>query len=145
MISLIKSVDIIWVGIEFLIFGTIISSYADYIFGEFIETSADKTPTWKLTLQVFIHFAMIILAVYMIKYLIHIIPSPFNGLWGYNHDQLIEADTGSVVLSFCVYLYHPELRARMIYLANRYRTLFGIRKMRDDTSISTYNKYIEQH
>jgi hypothetical protein len=113
-----KLLDIGYITVLYFSFGYIASLTIDKIVGPFDIEKAKKKKTWLLFLEVLFHIYMLGLLIYLIKKIVVSIPSPFDGLNGFKHQQFPEAQT-NFVLTFILLYYQKSLKAKLDYISTR--------------------------
>lgn len=94
-----KMIDIVYVSIiqfGFAYFlGQCIDDFFEWVFGN----SDDKSRT-KIMIEVFVQVTIIALVLYITKNIIELIPSPFDGLYGFQHNRVKEVKSGTFLAIF---------------------------------------------
>jgi hypothetical protein len=114
----IKIMDMGYMVILYFMFGVFLSMITDFIFGGYTEEEikAKSTPQLILELIAMIWFNMILF--YIARNIMEFIPSPFNGLYGYDHSRLKEI-TDTAILGFTYLYFQNELRSKLLELKRR--------------------------
>jgi len=114
----IKIMDMGYMVILYFMFGVLLSMITDFIFGGYTEEEikAKSTPRLILELIAMIWFNMILF--YIARNIMQVIPSPFNGLYGYDHSRLKEI-TDTAILGFTYLYFQNELRSKLLELKRR--------------------------
>ena len=114
----IKIMDMGYMVILYFMFGVLLSMITDFIFGGYTEEEikAKSTPRLILELIAMIWFNMILF--YIARNIMQVIPSPFNGIYGYAHSRLKEI-TDTAILGFTYLYFQNELRSKLLELKRR--------------------------
>jgi hypothetical protein len=114
----IKIMDMGYMVILYFIFGVILSKLTDIVFGGYSEEEIKAKSTLKLILELvaMIWFNMILF--YIARNIMEFIPSPFNGLYGYDHSRLKEV-TDTAILGLTYLYFQNELRSKLLELKRR--------------------------
>ena len=115
---LIKIMDMGYMVILYFIFGVVLSKLTDIVFGGYSEKEIKAKSTLRLILELIamIWFNMVLF--YIARNIMQIIPSPFNGLYGYEHSRLKEI-TDTAILGLTYLYFQNELRSKLIELKRR--------------------------
>ena len=89
----------------------------DKIFGKFDEKEAKKKSTIRIIGEIYLQLGVISVFGYIIRNVMEVIPSPFDGIAGFDHRRVKEL-SGGLILSFMIYYYQYNLRAKIEYLFN---------------------------
>jgi hypothetical protein len=118
MILLIKIIDIGYIVVIYFILGITIAKLSDTIYGEYnAEVDKDKS-TFRLCAEIVSMMWLDLILFYIVRNLVHWIPSPFHGIYGYDHFRLKELN--SMVILFATYIYfHANLRGKLTDLNQR--------------------------
>jgi hypothetical protein len=99
----IKIMDIGYMVILYFIFGIFLSKITDKIFGGYSQEEIKAKSTIRLIIELIFTIWFNMVLFYAARNIMQIIPSPFNGLYGYDHSRLKEV-TNTAVLGL-TYLY----------------------------------------
>ena len=116
-IRTIKLIDISYLTIIYVTIAITISIFIDRLIGEFDEHEADKKSTFRIILEIYINLSFIAIAAYIIRNIVHMIPCPLNGLYGFDHTKVKELN-GGMVFSFALFYYQLNLNKKIKYLFN---------------------------
>jgi len=114
----IKIMDIILTSNYFFLGGILISIFIDYITPSLTKIELKQKSTIMLYVEIFLHIGLLVMFAYVLRNVIEMIPSPFNGIHGLDHSRLKELN-GCVVLSFAILLFQTDLKKRLFEFLNR--------------------------
>ena len=114
----IKIMDMGYMVILYFVLGVVLSKLTDIVFGGYSEKEIKAKSTLRLILELIamIWFNMVLF--YLARNIMQIIPSPFNGLYGYEHSRLKEI-TDTAILGLTYLYFQNELRSKLIELKRR--------------------------
>jgi len=118
IILLIKILDIGFIVVIYFILGITIAKLSDTIYGKYnAEVDKDKS-TFRLCAEIVSMMWLDLILFYIVRNLVHWIPSPLHGIHGYDHFRLKELN--SMVILFATYIYfHSNLRGKLTDLNQR--------------------------
>ena len=114
----IKIMDIGYMVILYVIFGIFLSKITDILFGEQSKEEIHAKSTLRLIIEIIIIVWFTIIVFYVTRNIMEIIPSPFDGLYGYQHSRLKEVTNG-LILAFIYVYFQNELSNTLIELNSR--------------------------
>ena len=114
----VKLLDIGLVTIYFFVFGLAAAKAFDAVMGEFKEDNFDEVPIWKLFLQIIAQLFALGIIAYVLRNVVKLIPFPFNGVAGFQHDRLKELDGGEV-MALVLILFQRNLIDKVLYFVKR--------------------------
>ena len=117
---LVKVSDIALVGNYFFFGGIIMSLLINNILPKYDDENVDKVPTAILWRDIFLNVSLIMIIAYILRNIIQLIPSPFEGIAGFEHSRLKEL-SGGVVLAFSIFSLQPNLKARLLNFVKRFQ------------------------
>jgi tetrahydromethanopterin S-methyltransferase subunit C len=85
----IKILDIGYITIIYFILGLLISRLFDSYLGKYDKLNDDKKHPIRVGAELIIIIWVIGATVYLTRNIVELIPSPFHGLYGFDHFQLI--------------------------------------------------------
>ena len=112
---LVKMLDIGYITTIYVILAVFLSTIIDEMLGVFKADEAKKEGHVIFTLKTIGLVWMTGIIVYIVRNFVELIPSPFNGLAGFEHLRLKEL-TNAAAFAFVFLLYQKNLRARLDYL-----------------------------
>ena len=103
LFRLIKIIDIGYIVIIYFIMGIILAKITDVFFGPYNPKADEKKSTTWLCIEIIgiIWFNLIIF--YIARNFIELIPSPFHGIYGYDHYRLKELSDNAVLAASYIY------------------------------------------
>jgi hypothetical protein len=110
--------DIGYITVLYFTLGYFVSIFMNKIVGPFDEKKADQKSMGRIFLEVLAHVYVIGLIIYYLRKLVVEIPSPFQGINGFDHNRVPELKS-SFVLSFIVLYYQRNLKYKLDYFAKR--------------------------
>lgn len=110
--------DIGYITVLYFTLGYFVSIFMNKIVGPFDEKKADQRSMGRIFLEVLAHVYVIGLIIYYLRKLVSKIPSPFQGIDGFDHSRVPELRS-SFVLSFIVLYYQRNLKYKLDYFAKR--------------------------
>jgi hypothetical protein len=114
---LVKILDIGYVTTIYVILAVFLSSVIDELLGNFSQEEAKKEGNLIFTLKTIGIVWSAGTIVYFARNFVELIPSPFQGVAGFDHLRLKEL-TNASAFAFIFLLYQKHLRARLDYLYN---------------------------
>lgn len=114
----IKILDIGYITVLYFTLAYFVAIFVNKIAGKFDEKHANQKSTWLLFIEAMIHMYVMGILIYLLRYVVVQIPSPFHGVKGLDHYALPELKS-SFVLSFILLFYQSNLRMKLEYLAKR--------------------------
>jgi hypothetical protein len=111
----IKIMDMGYMVILYFTFGIFLSKITDVIFGGQTQEQikAKSTPLLIIELIATIWFNMVLF--YIARNIMQVIPSPFDGLYGYDHSRLKEV-TNTAILGLTYLYFQTGLRNKLLEL-----------------------------
>lgn len=100
----------IYVTISFLF-----SYYLNEIVGEFNKEEADAQSTTRLIFEIYLYFALISVASYIIRNIIKRIPFSMDNLFGVHNTKNTEIN-GGVIFAFAIFYFQKNLKDKINYL-----------------------------
>ena len=121
----IKILDIGYITIIYFILGILISRIFDVYLGKFDKSNDDKKHIIRVGAELILIIWTIGSIVYLARNIVELIPSPFDGLYGFKHLQMKELGSAAVfTMLVLAYTYHFD--AKLDYFNHRINKLFGI-------------------
>ena len=117
---LVKMINIAIVGNYFFFSGVIMSILINAIMPSFDEKDKKKKKTIVLFGEIVLNIALIMIIAYILRNVIELIPSPLEGVAGYEQSRLKEL-SGGVVLAFSILVLQPNLKNRLLELVSRFK------------------------
>ena len=121
----IKILDIGYITIIYFILGLLISRLFDSYLGKFNKLNDDKKHISRVGSELIVMIWAIGTIVYLARNIVELIPSPFDGLYGFKHLQMKELGSAAVFTMLVLsYTYH--FAAKLDYFNHRINKVFGI-------------------
>jgi hypothetical protein len=118
VIRSIKILDIGFIASLHFISAFLISEFIDRKLGKFDKKDAEKKSTARLFAEVIVHVGLLGIVVYFLRNLVELVPFPLDGIHQFSHKRLKEL-SGGVALTFSLFFFQYNLKAKMDYLAKR--------------------------
>jgi hypothetical protein len=112
---LVKVMDMGYVTCIYVILAIFLSTVIDEALGKFDKEEADKDGALISVLKTIAHLWFAGVVIYLVRNVVELIPSPFQGIAGYDHFRLKELTTAAVFV-FVFLLHQKNLRGRLEYL-----------------------------
>jgi len=117
-----KIIDIGLVSVYYLIFGLFIAFLFDTVLGNFNEKEYDKKSIGIILGELVLHFFIIGVVVYILRNIIERLPSPVEGIGGFQHKRLKEIG-GGVIGTTILIGFQKYLQDKINYCKKRFVTL----------------------
>ena len=117
-----KITDIGLVSAYYLLFGLSIAFTIDIIMGPFKKEEYEKKSTGIILGEILLHFFVIGVIVYILRNIIERIPSPVEGVGGFEHRRLKEIG-GGVIGTTILIGFQKHLQDKLNYVKDRFVTL----------------------
>jgi hypothetical protein len=121
----IKILDIGYITIIYFILGLLISRLFDSYLGKFNKLNDDKKYLARVGAELIIMIWLIGAIVYLTRNVVELIPSPFDGLYGFKHLQMKELGSAAV-LTMLVLSYTYHFAAKLDYFNHRINKVMGV-------------------
>ena len=113
-----KIADIGLTGIYFFVLGIFFAKLFDVIYGKFDKNNYGKQPLFWVFLEIVGHLFLISVVAYALRNIVERIPSPFDGLAGFQHKRLKELEGGHIMAVVLV-LFQKNLHDKIKYFVSR--------------------------
>ena len=116
MIRLIKIIDLGFIISIYGIGGLVFAKLLDKIYERF-----DKAKTKTLVRNIIEMFLMLWVTgvvIYIFRNIIRMIPSPFHGLYGFDHNRVKELES-MFIFTYVLLFFQRELKEKMLYIYNK--------------------------
>ena len=121
----IKILDIGYITVIYFIIGIIISRIFDKYFNTHNTKVDDKKTIYKVGIELINMIWIMGIIIYIIRNLVELIPSPFDGIYGFNHSLVKELGSASVfTMIVLTYTYH--FKSKLDYFNERLNKEFKI-------------------
>jgi hypothetical protein len=115
----VKLMDLGYVGTIHFLAGFTLSRIIDNVMGVFDKEAEKKKSTLRVTLEVIFILWINAMILYVAKNLLELLPSPFDGLGGFNHSRLKEIKSAPL-LAFALVYYQSDLQEKLKGMYNRF-------------------------
>jgi hypothetical protein len=115
----VKILDMGYVAIIYFVIGLLLSKASDAVFGKYDAIREKSKSTIRLGLEVLLMLWVICIVMYVARNVVELVPSPFDGVFGFQHARLKELN-GVAILIFTYLFFQDTLRAKMTELYNRF-------------------------
>ena len=115
----IKIMDIGYMVILYFVFGIILSKMTDVIFNVETPEELAKSSTTYIIAETLLMIWTNMILFYVARNVMELVPSPFDGLYGYDHSRLKEV-TNTAVLGLTYLYFQSGLRNNLNELNNRF-------------------------
>ncbi len=115
----VKILDMGYVAIIYFVIGLLLSKASDAVFGKYDAIIEKSKSTIRLGLEVLLMLWVICIVMYVARNVVELVPSPFDGVFGFQHARLKELN-GVAILIFTYLFFQDTLRAKMTELYNRF-------------------------
>jgi len=113
---LVKMADISLITVIYFAVGFFAARGIDNISYSFNEE--DDVVLWKVCIDLIFYLIITSISIYLLRNLIHIIPSPFEGLYKFQHLRVKELQSAQI-LTFSILYYQKNLQDKLKYLYNK--------------------------
>lgn len=116
---LIKIADIGYITVLYFLIAFFLSTWVDVrLLGPFKPEVAAQKSTHRLLGECILHIYLIGILIYITRNMVELIPSPFNGIQGFEHLRVKEL-TNAAVFTFIFLFYQRHLREKLVFLGDR--------------------------
>lgn len=119
---IVKILDIGYTTLIYFMMGLIIAGIIDILYGKYDEKAEKKKSLTRKTLDLVGMIWLNGVIIYFIRNVAELIPSPFDGLYGFQHNRLKELDS-AYVFDFVLIYNQPNLIKRMDILLEYIKAL----------------------
>ena len=113
----IKMLDIGYVTILYFIIAYVLGYYLDILFLNIYGNDYENKSKIYLTLEVLLQISMVGIFAYIGRNIIQLIPSPLNGIGGFDHKQLKELSSSAFLLVF-IFFFQKNLIEKIHYIVD---------------------------
>ena len=119
IIRFIKIMDIGYITAIYFILALVVALSIDKILGPFDDEKNDKKSTLRIIFELILQMWMFGIFIYLSRNLVEIIPSPFNGVYGFKHDKVKELHQPFVFSIILIWNSHYFIN-KVAYLYKRF-------------------------
>ena len=114
----VKIIDIGYVTAIYFLLGIVSARAFDNFYGKYNEEKEKNKTMFQQTMEIIGMMWLYGVIIYIVKNLVELIPSPFNGLFGFNHFQLKELKNAAVYTFIFLY-FQSYFKAKITGYYNR--------------------------
>lgn len=119
LIRSIKIMDIGYIGITYFTLGLVLSRSVDSFLGVFDKEKEDKKSFLRHILEVFFIIWSFSIITYFIRNIAELLPSPFDGIYGFEHKRVKELGSASVFVFVFLY-FQSYYKEKFTFLYKKY-------------------------
>eukprot|EP00798_Chlamydomonas_sp_ICE-L_P028816 gene28816-32005_t len=116
---MVKILDIGYITVIYFILALCIGIPIDRMLGKFNPVAYDKKSSLIIILELILHVYILGIVMYSVRNLVELLPSPLNGLYGYDHMRLKEMQNAAI-FGLIIIWNQQYLIKKMLYLHDRY-------------------------
>jgi hypothetical protein len=124
-LRLIKILDIGYITVIYFILGLITSRILDKYFGKFNKDEDNKKNIINVGTEIVVIMWVLAILIYLARNLVESIPSPFDGVLGFQHNLVKELGSASV-FAMILFSYFYFFKAKLDYFNKRINNTFNI-------------------
>lgn len=114
----IKIMDMGYMVVLYFIFAIFLSKVTDSIFGGYNHEEMKKKSSVRLTIEIVATLWFNMVLFYIARNIMELVPSPFDGLYGYEHSRLKEV-TNTAILGLTYLYFQSGFRSKLAELNAR--------------------------
>ena len=115
----VKIGDIGYITTIYFLLAFFVSTWVDVrLLGPFQRERNARKSTARLLGECILHIYVVGILIYIVRNLVELIPSPFDGIQGFEHRRVKEL-TNAAVFTFIFLFYQKHLREKLFYLSER--------------------------
>lgn len=116
LFRIIKVCDIGYITVIYFIVGICLSKIFDTIYGKFNEQKEKIKTMFRQTIELIAMMWVYGIVIYIVKNIIELIPSPFDGIYGFEHLRVKEVKNAPVfIFIFLFFQEHFRSKLRLYY------------------------------
>ena len=119
ILRIIKIIDIAYIFSFYALAGFFCSLFINKIFPIYTKDKYKRYSKGKLIAEICIQFATIGVIVYLIKNLFQLLPFPFDGIYGYQHDKVKQLES-ALPLIYTILYFQDHLKDKLFTLASKF-------------------------
>lgn len=101
----IKMLDLGYIAIIYGFIALIVVRITENIFGEFDKKKEHTKSTLQIIGEIMLHLWYVGFIVYIVRHIVRYIPSPAEGIFGFNHMEMKELNSASMFVYILLHLY----------------------------------------
>lgn len=110
----IKILDIGYIAVLYFIPAIVLANLVDYVYGDLDEKAELKKPLWQRALELIGILWLNAILFYIVKNVVELIPSPFHGLYGFDHYRVRDLTSASMFV-FVFLFAQKTFRSRITF------------------------------
>ena len=114
----VKLADIGYVTVLYFIAAMLFAKIFNQVYEARTAKEYDEMPIWHLTADVLLHIFLVGVVAYFMRNLVGLVPSPLDGLAGFQHARLKELQ-GGFILAVLIFMFQQSLRDKITSFAKR--------------------------
>ena len=115
----VKILDIGYITAIYFILALCIGIPIDRMLGKFNPFAYDKKSSLIIILELILHVYILGIVMYLVRNMVELLPSPLNGLYGYDHMRLKEMQNAAVFV-LILFWNQQYLIKKMLYFHDRF-------------------------
>lgn len=121
----IKILDIGYITVIYFILGLITSRILDKYYGKFDKINENKKSVFNVGIEIVVMMWILAILIYLARNFVEGIPSPFDGLLGFQHNLVKELGSASV-FAMMLFSYFYFFKSKLDYFNKRINKSFNI-------------------
>lgn len=114
----VKLADIGYVTVLYFIAAMIFAKIFNQVYEARTAKEYDEMPIWQLTADVLFHIFLVGVVAYFMRNLVGLVPSPLDGIAGFQHTRLKELQ-GGFILAVLIFMFQQNLHDKITSFAKR--------------------------
>jgi uncharacterized protein YqhQ len=115
----IKILDIGYIGLIYFVLGILLARLMQNFFKKFDKKKEDKTGFFRQIIELILIIWLFSVTTYIIRNVAELIPSPFDGLYGFEH-KLVKELSGASTFVFIFLYFQDYYKDKFTYLYEKY-------------------------
>jgi len=115
---LVKMADISIITVIYFVVGFLAARGIDMISNPFNEKKEEEVTIWETCVNLVYYLIITAISIYILRNIIQLIPSPFEGLYKFQHIRVKELQSAQM-LTFSILYYQNNLQDKLKYLYNK--------------------------
>ncbi len=121
----IKILDIGYITVIYFVLGLITSRILDKYYGKFDKVNENKKNVINVGTEIVIIMWILAILIYFARNFVEVIPSPFDGIFGFQHNLVKELGSASV-FAMILFSYFYYFKSKLDYFNKRINKAFNI-------------------
>ena len=114
LVRTIKILDIGYIAFLYFVPAVLLAKLVDSMYGEFDEKAELRKSVWQRALEIIGILWLNAVILYVVKNLVELIPSPFHGLYGFDHYRVRDLTSASMFV-FVFLFAQNTFRSRILF------------------------------